>query len=180
MCVAIGLFLPHILEWLVVVVDGLAPACIGMHLHLEGQAKWWQTAEVLATKVIRHSLQQLLSTPLQKKNSSCWLPTRWLVVVCAATAALHAAFCQKTSLQAFSCGWLGMRLEAGQSVTVTYTAVARQAGTFVNTAKSAPTGDKDVSNEAAVTVTVTVGAPIANLPLQKLCAYTRFAMFSQF
>ncbi|WIA41522.1 hypothetical protein OEZ86_008892 [Tetradesmus obliquus] len=71
-----------------------------------------------------------------------------------------SAFCQKTSLQAFSCGWLGMRLEAGQSVTVTYTAVARQAGTFVNTAKSAPAGDKDPNNnEAAVTVTVTEPQP---------------------
>uniref|UniRef100_A0A383WE23 DUF11 domain-containing protein n=1 Tax=Tetradesmus obliquus TaxID=3088 RepID=A0A383WE23_TETOB len=68
--------------------------------------------------------------------------------------------CQRSSLQGFACNWLGLVLLPGQAYTVSYTAVARKAGVYTNTAVSSRADDVNpLNNQASVNVEVTALEP---------------------
>ncbi|WIA21222.1 hypothetical protein OEZ85_000465 [Tetradesmus obliquus] len=68
--------------------------------------------------------------------------------------------CQRSSLQGFACSWLGLVLLPGETYTVSYTAVARKAGVYTNTAVSSRADDVNPSNnQASVKVEVTAPEP---------------------
>jgi hypothetical protein len=73
------------------------------------------------------------------------------------TRSRHAGNCKRSSLQSFTCDWTGLLLQPGQTYVVSYTAVARQAGVFTNTAACNPADDMfPGNNEASVKVEVMV------------------------
>jgi hypothetical protein len=127
--------------------------CIGLNVFVVRQGNLW--FKTWCTETHHHNFSGLKHTMI----GLTYICSRCCPCCCCCCCSNPPADkCTKSGLQSFSCGWFGVTLQPGQSVTATYTAVARTAGVFTNKAESKPYGDKDGSNnEATAVVTVTVG-----------------------